>query len=1070
MTKIVPIKNKPRTKKSFGKQIKANEKDFRDLLDEISNGIVIYIDSKMCYTNQAFAEIFGYKKEELIGTKLDFFTSKIKGVTLLIDQIRAQLSQNDTSSVYQAIGTGKDGKIIDIEVSINKTTFNGKLALRAIVKDISKQKSIEKDLYESEEQYKSVVELANDGIAIIQESLVQYVNSRISDILGYTPDAIVGTPFVNYIHPQEVEKTEDRYKNLMENEDSFSLYETILIHKNGNPVNVEISSRLIAYKGKTADLIVIRNITERKKVAQALAEKDELYKILIEHASDAFAIINPDGTTRYQSASMKKILGYSIVSTEHFTKSITEFIHPDDITMVIETFGRLLEQSGATAQIEVRIKHANGTWLTMDVFARNLTDNPIIRGIVANYRDISERKKVEEELIHKEEHYRALIENTLDATLMLDADGNILYASPSYTRILGFDCEYAKGINFFNHIERDDISKMTDFWIQLKANLWSTVVFQLRAQHKDGSLLHIEIYGHNLLDHPALKAIVINFRDITDRNEAEQELINQEKYFRTIIENSTDGISILNADGISLYESPAARRQLGYTPQELEDKHYFDLVHPDDIQVVSEIFADLVHKPGGIEHDQMRCLHKDGTWHTLEVTSKNLLNDPIINGIVNNIRDITDRKRAEQALEHRTKQILAIQKVNTSIISTLELKEVLQLIAEAAVTNMGFNHSLIFLHDDAANVNRGTVFHTEEDEEFVKHLEEMLGLSLISIEVPIIRGINVVVDDSLDRKETILHDVYSMAGMLFTREQCDAAQKHLRVKIIVNVPFLTKDKFVGSLMVFSDKEKISDVDMEALWLLANQAAIAIENAKFNEELEQRVNERTRQLKATNKELESFAYSVSHDLRAPLRSIDGFSQIILEDYANSLDNHGKEYLHRICAAVKRMTQLIDGILDLSRTTRGEFNRERINLSEIAESISKELKEQQPEREVEFSITPHLMVNGDARLLRAALENLIRNSWKFTGKHESAHIEIGYTEHHGNPVYFVRDDGAGFDMANAEKLFGTFQRLHGPDEFEGTGIGLATVQRIINRHGGDVWAESSIEKGATFYFTL
>lgn len=240
--------------------------------------------------------------------------------------------------------------------------------------------------------------------------------------------------------------------------------------------------------------------------------------------------------------------------------------------------------------------------------------------------------------------------------------------------------------------------------------------------------------------------------------------------------------------------------------------------------------------------------------------------------------------------------------------------------------------------------------------------------------------------------------------------------------------------------------------------------------KLNAELEQRVIERTAQLESANKELESFSYSVSHDLRAPLRHIEGFSKVLLEDYREKIDGEGKEYLFRLRHASQRMAQLIDDLLKLSKVTSSELNRQQVNLSRIAQVIALELEQTQPQRRVSVNIAADVMANGDARLLRVLMENLLANAWKYTGKQEESIIEFGTAEVAGETTYFIRDNGVGFDMAYADKLFGAFQRLHRSDEFEGTGVGLATVQRIINRHGGRIWAESAVGAGATFYFTL
>jgi PAS domain S-box-containing protein len=240
--------------------------------------------------------------------------------------------------------------------------------------------------------------------------------------------------------------------------------------------------------------------------------------------------------------------------------------------------------------------------------------------------------------------------------------------------------------------------------------------------------------------------------------------------------------------------------------------------------------------------------------------------------------------------------------------------------------------------------------------------------------------------------------------------------------------------------------------------------------RLNRELEDRVRERTVDLETANKELEAFCFSVSHDLRAPLRVLDGFSDELLRRYAAHLDDQGRHYLQRLRTGTQRMGDLIDDLLQLSRFSRGEMKRERVDLSGLARAIAADLLQREPDRQVSFDIQPELTGQGDPGLLRAALVNLLGNAWKFTGKRSAAAIAFGRTTHQGRPAFFVRDNGAGFDMSHVSKLFGAFQRLHSQREFPGNGIGLATVQRIVHRHGGKIWAESDPGLGATFYFTL
>jgi signal transduction histidine kinase len=232
----------------------------------------------------------------------------------------------------------------------------------------------------------------------------------------------------------------------------------------------------------------------------------------------------------------------------------------------------------------------------------------------------------------------------------------------------------------------------------------------------------------------------------------------------------------------------------------------------------------------------------------------------------------------------------------------------------------------------------------------------------------------------------------------------------------------------------------------------------------------RLESRTEELQTLNREMEAFNYSVSHDLRAPLRGIDGFSQALQEDYADKLDDAGRDYLQRVRQAAQRMGHLIDDLLRLSRISRQQLNFNPVDLSAMAEAIVYELQQREPQHRPQITVTPGLSTRGDRDLLRIALENLLGNAWKFTGQTSKAHIEVGQEYQDKERVFFVRDNGAGFDLAHADKLFTPFQRLHTTSEFPGTGIGISLVQRIIHRHGGRIWATGAPQQGATFYFTL
>jgi PAS domain S-box-containing protein len=542
----------------------------------------------------------------------------------------------------------------------------------------------------------------------------------------------------------------------------------------------------------------------------------------------------------------------------------------------------------------------------------------------------------------------------------------------------------------------------------------------------------------------------------------EDTLRESEERYRTMMDQAADAIFMHDETGRILDVNRKACQSLGYSREELLSKSIGDL-DPEAIQTGKhELWVKIL--AGDQLTFESHQIRKNGSSLPVEVTLGSV-RLPLGQAVLGIVRDITDRKRAEKQIHRQSQLLTAINRIFLETLTTESEGEVAKTCLRVAqeITDSKFG----FIGEITPKGLYTTTALSDPGWEACRIPETHANLLIKDMVIRGIWGQVILKDQSL-----IVNDPVSYP------DRVGIPEGHPPLTSFLGVPLKDKDKVIGMIAMANrvsgytadnqqDMETLSVAFMEAI--RRKQAEEKIR--QLNTELEQRVVDRTTQLEATNKELEAFSYSVSHDLRAPLRSIDGFSQALLEEYENKpLDNIGMTYLKRVRRATQRMGFLIDDMLKLSRVTQSEFHHESVALSCMVQAIAETHQKNNPDKSVDVTIQEGIMVQGDPYLMRIAMDNLLDNAWKFSGGKERPEIEFGAVIKDGKTIYFIKDNGAGFDMAYVGKLFGAFQRLHTTDDFPGTGIGLATVKRIINRHGGLVWAEGEVGKGATFYFTL
>jgi PAS domain S-box-containing protein len=968
---------------------------------------------------------------------------------------------------------------------------------------------------------RAIASAATDAIVTIDvNSKILFVNPAIERIFGYAADELLGKPltvlmpdYLRHLH----ERALDSYLQTRERHLDWAGVELPGLHRDGHEVMLEVSFGETEIDDGTVFTGLIRDITARKQAEARHRESEERFRLLVEGVTDyAIFMLDAEGRVSSWNSGAERIIGYQAdeIIGEHFSR----FYPPDDV----ET-GRprreleLAEQEGRYREEGWRVRK-DGSRFVSDVTVTPLHhDDGSLRGFAKITRDITERKKAEEErerlhemLVHERETLHEIFAQApaFIATLR-GPEHRYEIVNPRYLELAGrkdvvgktvrevlpevegqgylelLDRIYESGERFSAtempvEIQREGEETPTSYFLNL-------VLQPLRDA--DGSVLGIFIHGVNvteevlarreveevgrrmtfLAEASGILASSLDNRDIL--GSLTQLVVSYLADWCTIVlvteEGSVERVSAAHADP----EKDALARELVQGVQPGRETHgaLFEVLETGRPKLYRH-FNEASWNEVSQDPQQLPVLERMGMRSALVVplTARGQVLGAIFMA----------RNETEAPFDHGDLE-LGMELAGRAAVAV----ENARLHSQARMLNEKLEARVLERTSELAAANerlKAEIAEREEAEEALRESEARFRL--LTENAPHVLA-------AVKRDGTISYTSPSAIRILgYQPEQLlgssafdyihpdDLQLVSLRFGLLLQKPG-TEQSVVyryrhgdGSWRFIETVGKLPDATAENMIINAQDVTPRVRAEDAIRELNRKLRKRSEQLATTNKELESFSYSVSHDLRAPLRGVDGFTQALLEDYGEQLDSVGRKYLERVRAAAKRMGELIDDLLNLSRLSRVEKRWETVNLSSIAEQISEELMRRDPDRKVQFSIEPELEAGGDRRLLTALMENLLENAWKFTGKQERAVIEVGRKETGNGTAYFVKDNGAGFDMSYVERLFVPFQRLHGAEEFEGTGIGLATVQRIVNRHDGKIWAEGEVGKGASFYFTL
>ena len=988
------------------------------------------LEGEIVTWNEGAERLYGYAAEEVIGRSVSVLTPPDSDEQLAM--LLGRISRGTPVEHYETVRLRKDGTPVDVSLSVSpiRDASGAIIGAATIARDVSARHRAEQALHESEERYRALFANMFEGVAYCRmlydeagrpdDFVYLQVNPAFERLTGLTG---VERKRVTEVIPTIKAETPE-------------LLETYgRVARTGEPTEFDIdftpldlSLHVTVFRPEPDHFVaVFADVGEQKRAALALRESEARYRGYFEQSLVGVAVTSPEKGWLDANEATCELLGYA--REELFQLTWAELTHPDDLAADLAQFERVLAGEIHGYRLEKRFLRKDGAVVDVDMSVRCArAPDGTVDYFLALLADVTERKEAEAALRASEERNRTLFENMAQGVVYQDAEGHITAANPAAERILGLSLAQMQGVTSTDprwRTVREDGSDLP--------GEEHPAMVALRT----GQPVHDVVFG---VFNPADEAyhwikvgavpqfgpgdeapyqVFATFEDVTEIRAAADALREGEERYRSLFESLTEGVALHElvldeqdapADYRILAVNPAFTAQTGLSGDAVCGKLASEVYGSGQAPFLERyVGATLSGEPARFQ-EHFAPLGRD-----FDITAVRQSEGHF----ATLFEDVTERRRAEQALREATDRLALATRAGGVGVWDLDLATDVLTWDEQMFALYGIRREQFAGAYEAWQAG----LHPDDRERGDAEVQAAL------------RG-----EKEFDTEFRVLwpdgsvHDIRALAQV--QRDEAGAATRVIGTN----------------------------------WDITERRRAEEDVRRLNEELEERVLTRTAQLEAANKELEAFVYSAAHDLRAPLRAIDGFSHMVVEDAGEKLSSEDRDHLARVRAAAQRMAVLIDGMLGLAHVTRQEMQLEDVDVSALAAEVLAELAEAEPGREVEAVVAPGLRATADATLLRAILANLLGNAWKFTNKHESALIEVGVTDAEGERAFFVRDDGAGFDSAYAAHLFGAFQRMHEATQFEGDGIGLATVQRLVTRHGGRVWAEAEVEQGATFYFTL